>query len=447
MNTNEKLLPAGSGHRCAFFFLFLACCLTAGNTAYAVLEEPILEETYQFDHFRKTLSDLSETEVSLSEADTANTLTDPSGTVSETENTTADFSGTISETEEILHSEAVSENETASELYLQFTGSEKVRPPYAENSAAAEGSPASTQTLLRTLKDYRELRSFTLPAQPQTIQTLESRLSSRIASYSGKWSVYVKNLFTDDSLILNDTPMKSASVMKLFIMGAVYDAIESKELERTQEIEDLMYNMICYSSNPDANRLLALLGNGSYEQGIEKVNQYIDREEFTGSTHEYNGFNDSSTILDSEHFNQVSAKDCGILLEQIYRRTFGSRTVCNEIEELMLNQNTRYKIPAGLPEGIAVGNKTGEMDTVENDAAVIYGEKSDYILCILSSDWDSKNEAITHIAELSSVVYDFFSEDSYYQNTAQYRIESDSTAGDTAGETISELRTQKETLP
>ena len=32
------------------------------------------------------------------------------------------------------------------------------------------------------------------------------------------------------------------------------------------------------------------------------------------------------------------------------------------------------------------GNKTGEMDTTENDAAIIYGKYCDYILVVLSSD-------------------------------------------------------------
>ena len=50
-------------------------------------------------------------------------------------------------------------------------------------------------------------------------------------------------------------------------------------------------------------------------------------------THEYNGFNDPATINDPDHSNQISAADCGLLLERIYRRTFGSRQICNEVEE------------------------------------------------------------------------------------------------------------------
>lgn len=51
-----------------------------------------------------------------------------------------------------------------------------------------------------------------------------------------------------------------------------------------------------------------------------------------------------------------------------------SRGISNEIEDMLLAQQTRYKIPAGLPEGVLCGNKTGEMDATENDAAIIYAK-------------------------------------------------------------------------
>lgn len=39
---------------------------------------------------------------------------------------------------------------------------------------------------------------------------LELMLRGRVASYDGEWSVYVKNLTTQESLVINDEPMKSA---------------------------------------------------------------------------------------------------------------------------------------------------------------------------------------------------------------------------------------------
>ncbi len=239
------------------------------------------------------------------------------------------------------------------------------------------------------------------------IDLLKRMVENRIDDYDGDWSVYVKNLKTDESFVVNDRPMKSASVMKLFILGTVYKAIEDGKLERTDELVSLMNNMITASDNEASNRLLYLLGDSSYADGIAQVDAFIQEYGFSSMTVEYNGFNDSDTILDAENSNQVSAKDCGKLLEDIYRRAWLSRAEANEIERMMLDQQTRYKIPAGLPDGVSCGNKTGEMETTENDAAIVYAEDCDYILVVLSSDWGNKDQAISRIASMSEMVYEF----------------------------------------
>ena len=279
---------------------------------------------------------------------------------------------------------------------------------YGTEAATEESFPHVFE--YRTLRDTRQLHGYRLPPLPEEPAgpDLEDILKKSIVEYDGDWSVYVKNLTTGEEAVVNDRPMKSASVMKLFIMGAVYKAFESGELERTDEVMSLMNDMISYSDNPDSNRLLYYLGDSSYARGIEKVNEFIEEYGFSSMTVEYNGFNDPETNTRSDVYNQVTAKDCGRLLETIYRRELVNRKVSNEIEQMMLNQDTRYKIPAGLPEGVSCGNKSGEMDATENDAAIIYGNRYDYILVVLSSDWNNKDEAISRISSVSSQVYEYF---------------------------------------
>lgn len=330
--------------------------------------------------------------------------------------------------------ETSAENETASETELK-SGSEAqetetdteaaglnpealdkewkhLQAQYGENflfpMAAAAADPDTVP--LPELKYAMQLRGYDAVVQwrpEKTLQNLKQQLEEQIAGYDGEWSVYCKNLTTEESFVIHDSPMKSASVMKLFIMGTVYTAFENRELSRTDEILELLHNMIVYSDNSASNELLSKLGNGNYADGIAKVDAFIESHEFSNMTVEYNGFNDPATNTSTDHFNQVAAKDCGKLLEDIYRRTWVNRTVSNEMESLLLSQDTRYKIPAGLPEGVLCGNKTGEMDTTENDAAIIYGKDCDYILVVLSSDWDSKDQAISRIAELSRITYQY----------------------------------------
>ena len=345
-----------------------------------------------------------------------------------------DSSDNQSDDEAKSDGETSAENETASETELESVSEAQetetdteaaglnpealdkewkhLQAQYGENflfpMAAAAADP--DEVPLPELKYAMQLRGYDAVVQwrpEKTLQNLKQQLEEQIAGYDGEWSVYCKNLTTEESFVIHDSPMKSASVMKLFIMGTVYTAFENGELSRTDEILELLHNMIVYSDNSASNELLSKLGNGNYADGIAKVDAFIESHEFSNMTVEYNGFNDPATNTSTDHFNQVAAKDCGKLLEDIYRRTWVNRTVSNEMESLLLSQDTRYKIPAGLPEGVLCGNKTGEMDTTENDAAIIYGKDCDYILVVLSSDWDSKDQAISRIAELSRITYQY----------------------------------------
>lgn len=301
------------------------------------------------------------------------------------------------ETETGYETETESESETETELETESE---------TETEMQTEQSAKNEVLEYRELSDTLKLKGFSLPPI-QSITLLKRVLENRISTYDGDWSVYVKNLRTNQSFVINDAPMNSASVMKLFIMGTVYKAFESGELERTDETMSLMKDMITYSGNDSSNTLLYKLGDSDYEKGIAKVDAFIQEYGFSDMTVEYNGFNNSATTFHADRYNQVAARDCGKLLEDIYRRTWVDRDVSNEIESMLLNQNTRYKIPAGLPEGVVCGNKSGEMDTTENDAAIVYGETCDYILVVLSNDWNSKDTAISRIREISALVYEY----------------------------------------
>ncbi|MCD7884639.1 MAG: class A beta-lactamase-related serine hydrolase [Lachnospiraceae bacterium] len=330
----------------------------------------------------------------------------------------AGFSGVESETETETESESESESETETEsdggslseqegwqLMMQTLLGEEFQIPMAlPDIREILGSPVTYSCGLLSCGRAARVHPW---QQEHTMAELQELLETTIAAYDGTWSVYVKNLDTDESFVINDQAMKSASVMKLFIMGTVYTAIDEGELERTDEIVSLLNAMISYSDNTASNQLLYILGDSSYAKGIAKVNEFIQSHGYSEMTVEYNGFSNPATNS-GNGTNQVAAKDVGALLEDIYRRTWMSRADSNEMEEMLLAQNTRYKIPAGLPDGVLCANKTGEMDGTQNDAAIIYSDACDYILVVLSNDISNSSTAITRIANLSALVYEFF---------------------------------------
>ena len=67
-------------------------------------------------------------------------------------------------------------------------------------------------------------------------------------------------------------------------------------------------------------------------------------------------------------------------------------------------------IPAGLPEGTRVANKTGSITRISHDAAIVYPPgRAPYVLVVLT-EWapDDSGRSAT-IAEVSKAIYEFLS--------------------------------------
>ncbi len=337
----------------------------------------------------------------------------PDGTYSVLEETLLSDSGT--ESYEEVRIEETSE-QSCTEPASEQTGTSEAEPSAETDPAAAfkpVEKPAYIPCVYNLIPGSWLIKEFSLRRPVRSLRVLKYRLDQILSSYEGTWSVCVKDLSTYEQFVINDIPMPSASLMKLFILGCIYDEIRFGRMQRTSELVARLSGMIRASSNQDANQLLLTLGGGDYSAGINWLNQYIRNSGYSDATIAYNPFQDTSLRLDEDHVNQTSAADVAQLLERIYRRTFGTRAACEEAEELMLSQSTRIKIPAGLPDGIQVGNKTGETNDTENDAAVIYTPSGDYILTILSTGWPDKNAAQLHFRDLSAVVYSYFTDPAF----------------------------------
>jgi beta-lactamase class A len=71
------------------------------------------------------------------------------------------------------------------------------------------------------------------------------------------------------------------------------------------------------------------------------------------------------------------------------------------MEELLLRQQIRDRIPAGIPSDVPVGNKTGNQPDATHDVAIVYAPSGTYVLAVLSDlPWNS-----TPIVELSRRIY------------------------------------------
>ena len=246
-----------------------------------------------------------------------------------------------------------------------------------------------------------------------SMDNLLNQVQSLLPADNGTWSVYVCNLLKDSDGTINDTPMQAASLIKLYIMGAVYENYD--ELAQSHSSDGLDQNisaMISVSDNDAANTLVKWLGNDDASAGMEKVNAFCQAHGFTSTQ-----MNRLLLASKENGDNYTSAKDCGTFLKQIYQivnGTLPSSTLANaEAMYFQLKtQQRKNKIPAQLPEGVGTANKTGELDTVENDAAIIFDTAKgiDLVVCFMSQDLTDTGAAQNTIAADARAIYGYYNE-------------------------------------
>lgn len=233
---------------------------------------------------------------------------------------------------------------------------------------------------------------------------LTSQLNAQIGSYPGIWSVYVKRLDDNDSLTINDISMSAASLIKAYTMASLYEQIQQGNVRETPEIRVLLAAMITISSNEAYDELVARqTASHSFPAGCSVINQYLQRNAYR-NTEIHSGYSGFYISDGSGRSNNTSVKDCGNLLESIYRGTCVDPESSQKMLSLLKGQQRRWKIPAGVPSGITVANKTGETTYSSHDIAIVYGPKCTYILCVMSLNCYN---ADSHIAQISRTVYNY----------------------------------------
>ena len=221
------------------------------------------------------------------------------------------------------------------------------------------------------------------------MQALQEDLEAEIGRLGGKWSLYLKRLDTDQVIGINeDEKMVAASLIKLFIAGEFYRQTNENMLD-IEKYGRLPDSMISVSDNGAANTLIGAVG-------MDNVNRFAAENGFKAT--ELN-----RRMLESNgKENYTSAKDCGVMLEQVLEGKYVDQKSSDRILQDLRDQQRTWKIPAGIPSDVPTGNKTGELGSVDNDAAIVWAPSCNYVLCIMSSGAGGR---IPEIVRLSSMIY------------------------------------------
>ena len=242
------------------------------------------------------------------------------------------------------------------------------------------------------------------PVTDEALQTLLNQIQGQLPADNGSWSVFVSDLINETEGSINDQTMQAASLIKLYIMGAIYENYDQIIGQYGKDsVDSNLHSMITVSDNDAANTLTTYLGGGNSSAGMQAVNSFCQE-------HGYNQTHMGRMLLASndQDDNYTSVNDCGHFLIEVYKEEESSYAHASDMYALLKAQTRQNKIPAMLPDGVKTANKTGELDNVENDAGIIYDAANDLVIVFMSQNLSSAGNAQNTIASLSRTIYDYY---------------------------------------
>jgi beta-lactamase class A len=203
----------------------------------------------------------------------------------------------------------------------------------------------------------------------------------------------------------------AASLIKVYVLLAVYDAISRQEIQETPEIGHLLYRMIAISDNGATNQLIRHLGHGDAFKGMMDVNALVRKIGF---------FSTQVRELIPEggktYSNRTSVADTTLFYRLLYEEKLISPQYSQKMADiLMKNIHDRIKTSQIKQDGVLVADKTGYVRGLNGDCGIVYqkGQNSgcDYALSIIienksrpsDGSWGKRKTAV--IRYLSDRIY------------------------------------------
>ncbi len=259
----------------------------------------------------------------------------------------------------------------------------------------------------------------TVPTQvPVTVATsnLQGIIATSLEGAKGKYSVAIKNLKTGETYFKDENEsFESASLYKLWVMGTAFKQIKdntikeddvlsadvvslnrqfgiaSESAEQTEggitlSVKSALHQMITISHNYAALLLTSKVKLASIKTFLQESGLSASK---TGSP------------------PKTTAADTLAFFEKLYKGELANEENTSKMLDLLKKQQLNKKLPKYLPSGTVMAHKTGELGQVSHDGGIVYTDKGDYIIVVLSESTAPKG-AEERIATLSKDVYAYF---------------------------------------
>jgi len=255
---------------------------------------------------------------------------------------------------------------------------------------------------------------------------LAESLDAAMSGHKAQYAYFIKDLRKGKTYLRDEKrQVPSASLIKLIVMGEIMRCVREGSLSLSQRLTltegdkvpfsiltlldtrnsytlaDVITLMIVQSDNTAANLLIGLAGMekiNAFAKGLGLPDTKIARLMMDFKARE------------QKRENYTSAADMGSFLEGLYRRSILDAESSSYMLDVMKKQLDTSMMMLFIPDETMVAHKTGELDGLDHEAAIVFTEKADYIFVALVWDAPDNNTARLSLGEMSKITYDFFVE-------------------------------------
>jgi beta-lactamase class A len=267
-----------------------------------------------------------------------------------------------------------------------------------------------------------------------SLPSLESQLRQLIASSGAEVAIAYRTLDGKTELFLDaDKSFHAASTMKVPVMielfrqarngalsldqpltirnefrsivdGSPYHLSEGDDSDtevyaavgKTLTLRQLCELMITVSSNFAANLLIDRLGVDNIRRTVTALG--ADGMQVLRGVEDQQAF-------DKGMNNTTTARGLLVLLDRIAHGQAVDAKADAEMIEILKRQKFNDAIPAGVPVGVPVAHKTGNITRIHHDAAIVFAPQP-YVLVLLVRGIDDQKTSAALMADLSRVIYE-----------------------------------------
>jgi len=277
-------------------------------------------------------------------------------------------------------------------------------------------------------------------SKPPEDAALSARLKTIAATHHGHLTVYAENLRTGQNAGLDaDLPVQTASVIKLTILLDAAEQIRAGQVALDEKLvltkanqvggagvlgemltpmaltlSDVLTLMVVVSDNTATNLAIDRLG-------LSHINATI-RASGLKNTVLYKKVSLPATEPmppDQPHFGlgKTTAREMAAVMQRITECKLsldgtpakpGDGAICAALLDMLRHQQDRNGLPRYIEaldtgdEGTAIGNKTGALDRVRNDVAIIASKNGPIVIAAFT--WDNEDQRWTGDNEAQKVL-------------------------------------------